>query len=311
MNIAILGAAGFIGTNLLIELVKDGSNIIRLVDVNKLYFANISEMGKENVSIMETTFDALSDYDAMVSNCDLVYHLVSTNVPTTSNKSIADEISINIAITTRILDACVRNNVKRIVFLSSGGTIYGKEIECPLNEKMPTNPINAYGIQKLAIEKILYLYNYLYSLDYKIVRLSNPYGPYQRPNGILGAVTTFTYKAINNERIEVYGDGSVIRDFIYIKDAIRGIIKISKSVSSVRIYNLGSGKGESINEVLSVIQDICGKKLEVIYKSSRNVDVPINYLDISLYENEFGKFESVSLYEGINELVNFIEKERK
>lgn len=106
------------------------------------------------------------------------------------------------------------------------GQVYGKEVDCPLKEKTATNPISSYGVQKVTIEKLLYLYRYMYGLDYRIIRLANPYGPYQRPNGVLGAVTTFTYKALKGDKIVVYGDGSVVRDFIYIDDAIRAIMKI-------------------------------------------------------------------------------------
>ena len=116
--------------------------------------------------------------------------------------------------------------MKKIIFISSGGTIYG-EGKCPLSEEAPTNPITTYGIQKLTIEKIIYLYSYIHGIDYRIVRMANPYGPYQRPNGKLGAVTTFTYKALKNEMIEIYGDGTNVRDYIYIDDAIAAIINVA------------------------------------------------------------------------------------
>lgn len=231
-------------------------------------------------------------------------------MPSTSNGQIPEEIKSNVVLTARILDACVRQNVKKVVFISSGGTVYGKEVNCPIKEDASTYPISSYGIQKISIEKLLYLYNYLYGLDYRVIRLANPYGPYQRPNGLLGAVTTFTYKAINNEQILVYGDGSVVRDFIYIDDAIKGILNIEKCESEYKTFNLGSGKGTSIKEVLADIKEALNIDLNITYKESRKVDVPKNYLDISRYEKTCGKLNPIELKEGIIKTAEFLKSHK-
>ena len=179
---------------------------------------------------------------------------------------------------------------------------------CPLKEDSKVNPITTYGLQKLMIEKLLYLYNFKYNLDYKIVRLSNPYGPYQRPNGILGVVSTSIYNALNDKEITIYGDGKIVRDFIYIDDAIRGIINISNSKTNTRIYNLGTGIGTSINDMLMIIEKVLNKKINIKYSKSRKIDYKINCLDISLYENEFGKINNLSLEEGIKKTIEFMIK---
>lgn len=173
---------------------------------------------------------------------------------------------------------------------------------------MLTYPLSSYGIQKLTIEKLLYLYNYIYGLDYRIIRLANPYGPYQRPDGILGAVTTFTYKALKNEEITVYGDGSVVRDFIYIDDAIRAILNIVDGTDGHHIFNLGCGYGTSIKKVLDTIQKILNHDIKIIYKEGRKVDVPMNYLDISKYEKYYGKLNPLSLENGIRKTIDFMKK---
>ena len=303
MKISILGAAGFIGTNLAIELSKDHK--LTLVDQSDEYFDHIRKLNLQNISYKVADFSKETGYD-FVAGSEIVYHLVSTNAPSTSNHEILEDISDNIAITIRILDACIRNNVKKIVFLSSGGTVYGLESSCPLSEELPTNPISSYGVQKITIEKLLYLYHYLHGLDYRIIRLSNPYGPYQRPNGILGAVTTFTYKALKNETINIYGDGSVIRDFIYIDDAIRGIRNIVEGNAKDKIFNLGSGMGTSIRQVLETVEEVLEKKLSVSYLPSRNVDIPVNYLNIERYEKNYGKLCPIPLREGIIKTAEFM-----
>lgn len=306
MKIIVLGAAGFIGINLTAALAKDKENQITLVDRSKDYFTPVQSMQLSNISIVESDFTIHTDFDSLIQGHDVVYHLVSTTVPTTSNRVIPEELSANVVATAAMLDACVRCNVSKVVFISSGGTVYGKEASCPLKEDTPTNPICSYGIQKITIEKLLYLYSYMSNLDYRVIRLANPYGPYQRPNGILGAVTTFTWKALNGEEISVYGDGTVVRDFIYIDDAIRGILNIAQGTSDHKVFNLGCGYGTSIRSVLDTIESSLGLKLNVNYLPGRKADVPENYLDISRYEQAYGPLNPIPLAEGIRKTAEFM-----
>lgn len=307
MNVMILGAAGFIGTNLAISLAQN-SDAVTLVDKKKDYFTSIQRLSLSGIKLEEANLNISDDFSYLKGQ-DIVYHLVSTNVPTTSNQHISQDIESNVLFSSHLFEACVKYGIKKVVFISSGGTVYGKESACPLSENTPTNPISSYGVQKITIEKLLYLYSYMYGLDYRIIRLANPYGPYQRPNGILGAITTFTYKALIGDEITVYGDGSVVRDFIYIDDAVRGILNIVNGENKHHTFNLGSGYGTSINEVLHAIKKTLGCELNVRYKTGRPVDVPINYLDISRYEKYYGQLNPISLEEGIRKTAEFMRKE--
>ena len=295
-NITLIGGTGFIGTNLAINLAKE--NNVTVVDSDKRYFITMEELGLP-VRKLEASFGLDSDFDKQVENADIVYHLASTNFPGNSNIDISKELEANVTVTCRLLDACVRNNVKKVVFISSGGAVYGKKGVCPVNEDTVTYPITSYGIQKLTIEKLLYLYRYQKGLDYRVIRLANPYGPYQRPNGQLGVITTFIYQALKGDTLKVYGDGSVVRDFIYIDDAMRGIINIANGESDLRVFNLGSGKGTSISEVINMIRSVINDNISVEYNDSRSIDVPMNYLDISRYEECFGKLNPIDLRQGI------------
>lgn len=306
MNIVIFGAAGFIGTNLILKLAEDPNNFITAIDVDKKYFNN--DLNLKNVVIKESLLDSNMDYDEFLINQHVVYHLVSTTVPTTSNKHITEELKSNILFSSNLFDACVRSRVKKVIYISSGGTVYGKNANCPINEDTLTNPITSYGVQKLTTENLLYLYNYMHGIDYSIIRLANPYGPYQRPNGILGAISTFTYKALKGEDIIVYGDGSVIRDFIYIDDVVKAIIKIANGNSIHKIFNLGSGYGTSILEVLRTIEKALDIHMNIIFQEGRSVDVPKNYLDISRYEDCYGRLNPICLEEGIKKTAEFMRK---
>lgn len=309
MRVLLLGAAGFIGTNLTIELMKKPKYEITLVDKNKDFFSPVVKTNLKNVHIVESSLTVNMDFDSVLKDQDIVYHLVSTTVPTTSNQHISQELVSNVIFSANLFEACIRCGVKKVVFISSGGTVYGKEVDCPLKEKTATNPISSYGVQKVTIEKLLYLYRYMYGLDYRIIRLANPYGPYQRPNGVLGAVTTFTYKALKGDEITVYGDGSVVRDFIYIDDAIRAIMKIVEGENKHHTFNLGCGYGTSIKQVLTTIETALGIKLNVSYIEGRKVDVPVNYLDISRYEKYYGALNPISLEDGIKKTADFMKKQ--
>ena len=310
-SILVLGAGGFIGTNLCRRLISDGLNVKLFDRPGTNYDAIVkytSELNKTNFELIEGDFGSFSDArlsNDILGDVDTVYHLISTTCPTNSNQDIAGEIESNVVATIRFLDACVANKVSKIVFLSSGGTVYGKEHDGIVSEEDEACPISSYGIQKLTIEKMLYLYHELYELDYRIVRLSNPFGPYQRPNGVQGVVSTFTWKAMKDETISIYGDGSVVRDYIYIDDAINGIVNIASDNAKYRLYNLGSGVGTSVNQVAECISNALNKKLDISYTPGRQVDVPKNVLNIARYITEFGNPVSISLEEGIRKLSNF------
>lgn len=303
MKVVLIGGTGFIGTNLAIKLSED--NDVTIIDKCEEYFQTLRGINIP-ASFIVGRFDKDADFDSQVRGQDIVYHLASTIIPGDSNQNIGDEMESNVLVTCKLLDACVRQHVKKVIFLSSGGAVYGKKGTNPVSEDMVTYPISSYGLQKVAIEKLLYLYRYQYGLDYRIIRLANPYGPYQRPNGRLGVVTTFVYNAITSGELKVYGDGSIVRDFIYIDDAVKGIIKIATGENELRVYNLGSGTGTSVNEVINVIKKFLNPELQVAYIAGRCTDVPINYLDMSRYEKTFGKLNPISLDNGIKRTAEFL-----
>ncbi len=308
MNIAIIGGAGFIGTNLALSLAADQKDELTVIDREESYFDTLKSLHLPHVRFLACPFSKEADFDRQVAGQDIVYHLGSTTIPGDSNRNIPEELDANVTVSAKLFDSCVRQHVKKVVFISSGGAVYGKKGKCPIGEDTVTYPISSYGIQKIAIEKLLYLYHYQDGLEYRIIRLANPYGPYQRPNGRLGVVTTFVYKALTDGMLEVYGDGSVVRDFLYIDDAIRGIRNIVDGENDLRVFNLGSGLGTSVNQVIEAIRENIREDLTVDYIASRSTDVPENYLDISRYESIYGKLHPIGLSEGIRKTADFMKK---
>ncbi|MBR0171936.1 MAG: NAD-dependent epimerase/dehydratase family protein [Lachnospiraceae bacterium] len=308
MNILITGAAGFIGTNLILRLSAEGHSILAMDDREE-YFSRLRTLNPAHTSFCVRPFQRDTNFDDVLERQEIVFHLANTSPPDhmhAPGTNIAEELSDCITATSRLLDACVRHRIQTVVFISSGGAVYGKDATCPISENAPLMPVNSNGIQKASIEHLLYLYQYLYDLHYKVVRLANPYGPYQRPNGVLGALTTFTDRMLREEEIVVYGDGSVVRDFIYIDDAISAIINVAMKESKHSVYNIGSGEGISIKDIIARIENVLEKKAHVTFTPSRKTDIPENYLDISRYEAEFGSVQSVSMDKGISLTAAFL-----
>jgi UDP-glucose 4-epimerase len=217
-------------------------------------------------------------------------------------------VQSNVIETIFLLEQCVAKKIRKVVFISSGGTVYGMPVRLPIPEDSPTEPECSYGITKLAIEKYLALFHLLYGLDYTVVRPANPYGSRQDPFGIQGAISVFLGKVARNEQIEIWGDGRVVRDYIYIDDLIDGIYRAAMTKSSSRIFNLGSGRGHSLNEILQVIRAVTGHELAVKYTAGRPFDVPEIYLDISRARNELGWSPSMSLEDGIRKTWPFVQE---
>jgi len=258
-----------------------------------------------NVEWTEGDFVNQEDLEPAISGCDIIYHLVSTTLPKSSNNNPVYDIETNVIGTLRLLDLARKKN-KKIIFVSSGGTVYGIPEETPIRESHPTDPVCSYGITKLAIEKYLALYHRLYGLDYCVIRPSNPYGEKQRVTGAQGAVAVFLHKALRNEPIEIWGDGTVVRDFIYVGDLITAFVKALTYTGEHRIFNIGSGQGRSLNEVLAAIGALMGKEVRCTYTPSRSFDVPSNVLDISLASRFLDWAPKTSFQEGLSRTLTWI-----
>ena len=306
MRRLILGACGFIGGNLSRTIAnRYPKDQLRIFD-RKIPDSIRQKIKSIESETIEGDFNRDYDFDSLVSGCEEVYHLISTTVPS-SDILLEDEITQNVFPTLALLDACVRHRVKKVIFISSGGTVYGKSEGLPFKETDENEPICSYGIQKLTIEKYLYLYKHLYQLDYRIIRLSNPYGPGQNPFGNVGAVTAFTKRIIDDEIITLYGDGENVRDYIYIDDAIEGILNIASSVDESNIYNLGSGIGYSLNEVISIIEEITHRRARIHMEPFRSRDLKYSVLNITKYTDKFPEHKMISLKKGISKLIEYWE----
>jgi UDP-glucose 4-epimerase len=228
-----------------------------------------------------------------------VYHFVSTTLPKTSNDDPIYDVRSNLVDTLQLLEACVAAKARRIVFASSGGTVYGVPEAVPISEAHPTNPISSYGIVKLAIEKYLGLFYHLYNLDYTALRISNPYGPYQDPMGQQGAIGVFLHRLHAGRPVSIWGDGGVVRDYLYVSDLTDALVRAAEVESRERVLNVGSGRGISLNELVGLIGEVVGEQPVVEYLPARALDVPASVLEIGRARAELGWSPKTEPAEGI------------
>lgn len=298
MNCLIIGGAGFIGSHVADALLAKNHHV-RIFDRHNVNTHNIANI-TSRIDLACGDFLNEDDLRLAVSGMDIVVHLVSMTLPKSSNDNMLYDVETNIAGTLRLLNIAKQEGVRKIVFASSGGTIYGTPQAVPIPETHPTEPLCAYGVNKLTIEKYLQLYNHLFGLDYVILRIANPYGERQDYTSGLGAITTFLWQVISGNPITIWGDGSVARDYLYVSDVADAFTRVIEKPTPSKLYNIGSGNAFSLNEIIDVIRTITGYDPAVTYTDARKLDVPINCLDINKAVNELEWIPKISLEDGIS-----------
>ena len=275
----IYGGAGFIGSHTT-ETLLDNNFEVTVFDKINASKKNLTNV-LNKIRFIEGDFNNSIDIEESLKNQDYVIHLVSSTLPADSNLNPQYDVETNLISSLNLFEECVNQKIKKVIFVSSGGTIYGNPIKLPINEEHPTNPTSSYGIIKLTIEKYLLLYKSLKGLDYKILRLSNPFGERQNPHSGQGLISNLLYKIKNKQTLEIWGDGKVIRDYFYIKDGVKAIHLSIKDHSQSNIFNISSSKGYSINQILDRFRKVLKLKFKVKYTAGRKFDVRKNILDNS------------------------------
>jgi UDP-glucose 4-epimerase len=297
MKCVVFGGGGFIGSSIVDRLLAAGHSIRVFERPRVAAYRNFNQ--NENVEWSTGDFLSIHDVNDAIHGMDVVLHLVSFTLPKTSNDDLVYDVQTNLISTIQLLNAMVANKVKKIVFISSGGTVYGTPQYLPVDERHPTDPMVSYGITKLAIEKYILMFRKLHQMDAKILRVTNPYGPRQRVETAQGAVAAFLHRAIQKQPIEIWGDGSVTRDYIYIDDVADAFLRAVEHYSEETVFNISSGIGTSLNQLVKIMEDVLGVTIERKYLAARGFDVPANVLNNDLAAGKLGWSPQVTLQDGI------------
>lgn len=292
----ILGGRGFIARHVALRLLEAGQSVTivarhNTVDllpeqVRKLCPVIVAELGS-------------ADWDDLVADADVVHHYAWSSIPASANANPSGDLRANVDPTISLLDALRRRGGGRVVFSSSGGTVYGKVDRVPVPEEHPLAPINAYGAGKAAGEIFFGLYRSMYDVDCRIARIANAYGAGQDPKRGLGAVTTFLHQALNDQPITIWGGGDTIRDYIHVSDISEFLVSLSQAPRSDSfIFNVGSGFGTSLNDIVSEIERQLGRSPVVQRMEHRSFDVPVSVLSIEKAAAVLGWHPRLSFSQG-------------
>ncbi len=293
----MLGAGGFIGTNLCLAL---GARGLPVTGFGRAPAPPAALAGMGGLGWRRGDVERLGGPDALVSGHSHLFDLIGAGLPNSSNENPAQIVADGMPPRIRLLDACRRQGVRRIVFASSGGTVYGPGNGEPIPETAPTDPISAYGIGKLAAEKYLALYHHLYGLEYRVLRIANAYGPHQHPLREQGLVASVLHRLLTDTPIPVWGDGTVVRDYVHIDDVVAAMLAVAfEGDGGPRLFNVGSGIGRSVRSVIADAARVAGRPARIVAMPGRRADVPVNILDSSRLRQRTGWSPAVGWEAGL------------
>lgn len=304
MRVLVLGGSGFLGSHIVDKFLAENHEVC----VYDLYPERFRRSPKA-IKFFTGDFGNVGALDELISTgFDAVIHCVSTTTPKSSNESPEFDIQSNVIGTVYLLDICVKHKVGKLVFLSSGGTVYGDIGDLDVvDERHAVKPMCSYGVSKLTIEHYLDVYKHLRGLDYVALRLANPFGERQSPLRALGALTVFLHRALKGQNLEIWGDGSVTRDFIYVGDVASAVYLATVHPTS-GVYNVGTGTGQSLRDILGNIAAVTGCELSVTWLPSRAFDVPRIVLDAGKLRNATNWRCQTSLVDGIALTADWLRK---
>lgn len=298
-NCLILGGDGFIGSHLVEDLLQRGYTVKVFGRIKNNKTKNLQHV-KKDIEIISGDFANVQDVEKALKKVDYVFHFISASTPASSLHKPKEEIELNVLFTINLLQLCVKSNIEKIVFPSSGGSIYGNFSRGKAAEEAALNPISPHAIGKMFIEQFLHYYHLHHKLDYIIYRISNIYGERQLGKKQQGIIPTILNKAIKKEAVEIYGN--TIRDYIYVKDVTTFIASNFNKKHKYRIYNLGSGKGIKLTDLVHRISEQTKLKIRTKKLTRRPIDINRIILDTKRIREEFDFTPKTSLKSGIKKI---------
>lgn len=301
----ILGANGFLGSHLVDVLLEEDCDL-RLFD----RFSNKSQgrVNNSKAEIFVGDFLNRNDLREALKGVDYVFHFISTTTPASAENDPEIDIDTNIRMSVALFQECVQQKIKKVIFASTGGSIYGDTgSQDKLSESTLPAPVSPYAIGKLTIEHYLRYFHTKFGLNSVTYRISNPYGDRQSLTSKQGVIPIFLQRIANKEPITVLGDGTMVRDYIYVQDVARMITASFKS-AKMPVYNLGSGQGVSLNELIESIREVTKMEIKIIHSPKPLTYVQNVILDTTRFENEFNIKPQIPLEEGLRMTWDYINR---
>ncbi|MDI3470252.1 MAG: UDP-glucose 4-epimerase [Pseudolabrys sp.] len=295
----VLGGGGFLGLNLCRRLAASGVRV-RAFGRRSLF----PEFLKE-VEWYQGNFSDPSAVASAIESFDVIFHLIHDSTPQSATLDMIGDVEHNLVPTLSLIKIAREVGSPRIIFISSGGTVYGQVTQIPTPETAPTDPITAYGVSKLAIEKYLNLAERLYGLEHRVLRLTNPFGPFQVALKNQGLIAAAISRALSDQTIEIWGDGTVVRDFLFVDDTIDALIAAANHEGKSRVFNIGSGQGRRVIDVVAAIEHVLNRKLKIRCDPQRPIDVPTSIVSIDRARNELGWSPKISFESGLQKTIEW------
>ena len=305
-RVAVFGGLGFIGSHICRALVNAGYSV-RIFDRAGESHELIEDCERE-IEIIEGDISRLEDVAKALAGAGVLINLIHTTVPGSSMRDPAYDVTSNVANAARWLELLGESSVRKVIYFSSGGTVYGLPERIPITEDHPTDPLTSYGITKLAIEKYVALHARRFDIDYRVVRPSNVYGPGQRLHYGQGVIGIMASRALRGEVLEVWGEGTDQRDYLFVDDLVTAIVKLLEYRGPLRVFNVSSGRGHSVLDVITALRAHIKPLPEVVHLPPRHFDLPVNILDSSRLRGETGWQPNVDFEEGIRRTVEWIKR---
>lgn len=298
MKTLIIGARGFIGSALVPELLKIGADVTCVSRGSRL--ADFDQ-GVRWFPVMHTSQQSWNSIIA--EKFDVIYHMGWSTIPKTAEDDPVADLMENVGTSLRLLTAVKELSPhSRIIFSSSGGTIYGRTRHAFVRESHALRPISAYGVGKLAFEQYLGLFRAEHKIDTVSARVSNPYGPEQLTARTFGAVSTFVRMGLSRQKITIFGSRDIVRDYIYVSDLCDALVKLGTVDVAPGAVNIGTGVGTSLSEIIETLEEVLGRQIEYEVVEGRTFDLKRLVLDVSRLKLKTGWHAKVDLREGIRQL---------
>ncbi|WP_448383645.1 NAD-dependent epimerase/dehydratase family protein [Desulfosoma sp.] len=297
MHCLLTGGGGFIGSRLVQLLLAHGWDVT-IVDPQRPSFQHSAATSTRLYHIPDPIANCPS-LDEVLDRTDVLVHLAWTTTPGSSMQAPENDVTSNLLESIRLFKKAIEKNVKKIIFASSGGTVYGKALYLPIDEEHPTHPISSYGITKLAVEKYLQCFYYITGIPIVIFRFANAYGPGQPFDRNQGIISTFMAKIIRGEPLSIWGDGTVVRDYVFVDDIAEALRAGIERETTSHVFNIGTGKGFSVLDIVKYLKAITGAHFEVHFGPGRPFDPPANVLDFSRAAQELDWHPRIPLYDGM------------